>query len=85
MTGVVIGVVLMALSVALAGWRMLAGPDDADRAIASDLLFFAVVGLFAMLGTLLFSEVVFDVVLIAAVVGFLASVSLARAITRGRR
>ncbi len=83
--GLIVGIVLVAAVIAAAGYRMLAGPDDANRAVASDLLFFAVVGLFAMVGALVGSPHLFDVVLVGTVVGFLASVSLARAITRGRR
>lgn len=85
MIGLVIGIVLVCVVVLAAGWRMNRGPDDANRAAASDLMFFAVIALFAMFGALLSRAVVFDVVVVATVVGFLASVSLARAITRGRR
>ncbi len=85
MIGLVIGILIIGCVIVMVGYRMLVGPDDANRAIASDLLFFAVIGLFAMVGALRGSAVIFDVVLIATVVGFLASLSLARAMTRGRR
>lgn len=85
MIGAWIGLGLLVVVVAFIGYRTVAGPDDANRAIASDLLFFSVIALFALVGTLLQTRSVFDVVLVATVVGFLASVSLARAITRGRR
>lgn len=85
MIGLVIGIVLVCAVIGAAGLRMLVGPDDANRAVASDLLFFAVIALFAMVGTLRGFDAVFDVVLVATVVGFLASVSLARAMTKGRR
>ena len=83
--GIWVAIALIAAVVVVAGYRMAVGPDDANRAIASDLLFFAVIGLIALTGTLLANRYLFDIVLVATVVGFLASVSLARAITRGRR
>lgn len=85
MTGFIIGIVIVASVVVMVGYRMLKGPDDANRAVASDLLFFAVIALFAMVGALRGMASTFDVVLVATVVGFIASVSLARAISRGRR
>lgn len=85
MIGLVIGIVLVAGVIVAVGIRMVIGPDDANRAAASDLLFFAVIALFAMIGALRSFGATFDVVLIASVVGFLASVSLARAVSKGRR
>lgn len=85
MIGLLIALVLVAMVVVLCAFRMWTGPDDANRAVASDLLFFCVIALFAIIGSLLMLRQMFDIVLIATVVGFLASISLARAITRGRR
>lgn len=85
MIGLIIGIGIVTAVIAMTGYRMLVGPGDADRALASDLLFFAVVALLAMVGTLVGLGPIFDVVLVATVVGFLASLSLSRAITRGRR
>ncbi|MEX5269911.1 MrpF/PhaF family protein [Kocuria sabuli] len=85
MIGILFGVLVLASSVVVAGVRMFRGPNDANRAIASDLLFFAVVGLIALFGVLAMSPPVFDLVLIATLVGFLATLSLARALTKGRR
>lgn len=85
MIGILFGVLVLAVSVLVAGVRMFRGPNDANRAIASDLLFFAVIGLIALFGVLAMSPTVFDLVLIATLVGFLATLSLARALTKGRR
>ncbi|MFF0988777.1 monovalent cation/H+ antiporter complex subunit F [Kocuria nitroreducens] len=85
MIGILFGVLVLAVSVLVAGVRMFRGPNDANRAIASDLLFFAVVGLIALFGVLAMSPTVFDLVLIATLVGFLATLSLSRALTKGRR
>lgn len=85
MIAVSIGIVALVAVIGMCAVRIFVGPDDANRAVASDLLFFAVVGLFALCGVLLGIREIFDVVLVATIVGFLASISLARAITRGRR
>jgi multicomponent Na+:H+ antiporter subunit F len=83
--GAVIAVAILAVSAAVAAHRMFVGPDDAQRAMGSDLLFFAFVGLTALGGLLVGSPAVFDLIIVATVVGFLASISLARAVTSGRR
>ncbi|MDO5633840.1 MAG: monovalent cation/H+ antiporter complex subunit F [Micrococcus sp.] len=78
----VAGLVIAAL---ISTIRMLRGPEEADRAIAGDLLMFGVVGIVALLGVRMANVYTFDLVLVAAVVGFLSAMSLARALTRGKR
>lgn len=85
MIGALIALVLLLFAAVAAAYRMFRGPDDAHRAIGSDLLFFTVVGLIGLVGLFVGSPVVFDLIIIATVVGFLASISLARALTNGRR
>lgn len=85
MIGVDIGIVIIALASLASLYRMLIGPTDADRAIAGDLLMFCVIGLVALMGLRMGSTATFDLVLIAALLGFLGAVSLSRALTRGRR
>jgi len=77
-------VVLVGVCV-LAAARMLIGPTDADRAVAADLFTFSVLGLIALVGVRSGSVATFDLLLIATLVGFLSGLSLARALTRGRR
>ncbi|MFZ2260113.1 MAG: monovalent cation/H+ antiporter complex subunit F [Luteococcus japonicus] len=80
------GAVLVLTSCLLtAAVRLLIGPDDANRAAAADLVFFSVVGLFALAAVLIRSDSVFDLVLVATTIGFLASLALARAVNRGGR
>jgi multicomponent Na+:H+ antiporter subunit F len=69
----------------LSAARIAVGPTPADRAIAADLLTFTIIGLVALIGTKSHSEGTFDLIIVATLVAFLASVSLARAITRGQR
>lgn len=85
MIGIVIGIVLLTFSGAVAAWRMFVGPGDANRAISSDLFFFVVIGLISLVGVLFGIRHVFDLVLVATVLGLLATVSMARVITRGAR
>lgn len=85
MIGIDVGIILMAIACVASTYRMLAGPTQADRVIAGDLLLFGVVGLVALFGVRAASAFTFDIVLVAALVGFLSALSLARALTRGRR
>lgn len=85
MTGVDLGIWIIAVACLASAYRILAGPTEADRAVAGDLLLFGFVGLIALYGIRVDNEYTFDIVLVAALVGFLSALSLARAITRGKR
>ena len=78
-------IALLTFSAVVASWRMFAGPGDGNRALASDLLFFSVIGLMSLMGLVFGTPQVLDLVLVATILGLLATVSLARALTRGRR
>jgi multicomponent Na+:H+ antiporter subunit F len=80
-----VSIILIAIACVASTYRMLAGPTEADRAIVGDLLLFGVIGLIALFGIRAASTFTFDIVLIASVVGFLGALSLARALTRGKR
>ncbi|MGP9536495.1 monovalent cation/H+ antiporter complex subunit F [Brachybacterium sp. AOP43-C2-M15] len=73
------------IALLIAALRIIRGPTPADRVVAADLLTFSVVGLIALIGTRLAREGTFDLVLIATLVSFLSAISLARALSRGRR
>lgn len=75
--------VIIGLSCVVGAYRMKSGPTDADRAVAADLILFGAVGLIALLGVSKGSTFTFDIVLIAALVGFLGALSLARILTKG--
>jgi multicomponent Na+:H+ antiporter subunit F len=62
-------------------WR---GPTPGNSAVAGDLIFFAFMGAVAVLGVLLFIDAVMDIILIAALLGFLSVLSLARLIQGGK-
>ncbi|MGO1174074.1 MAG: monovalent cation/H+ antiporter complex subunit F [Actinomycetaceae bacterium] len=85
MTGVLIAIALVGLTGAVATYRMLVGPTDADRVVGADLLTFSVLGLIVLGGIYLANRFTFDLLLVGALVAYLSSISLGRALTRGRR
>lgn len=85
MIGIDIAIGILALGCLVTVIRMLRGPRDADRVVAAELILFGVVGLIALIGVRIAATYAFDIVLIAALVGFLGAISLARALTRGKR
>ncbi len=84
---IVIGtaIVLITLAAVLGFVRIGRAPDDATRAVVADLLFFCVIAVFALAAMMSGSAVLFDVLLIATLLGILTTVALARMLTRGRR
>ncbi len=83
MTGVDVALGVLALAFLLGLLRAALGPGVADRAIAADVCFFSVVAGFALLALRSGSEAFIDVVLVASLLGFLATVALA-ALVGGR-
>lgn len=81
----VIVLALLALSIVLAAIRAWKGPTAGNSAVAGDLIFFAFIGAVAVLGVLLSITAVMDIILIAALLGFLSVLSLARLIQGGTR
>ena len=75
---------ILALSVLLGLARILTAPDS-SRAVVGDLVFFACVAILALFGMLHGSSVSVDLALLAAILGILATIALARIMTRGRR
>jgi multicomponent Na+:H+ antiporter subunit F len=70
--------VVMVLALVVAIGRLLVGPTDADRGLAVDFGFVVVVGAIALLAVRLQAPALLDLVLVATLVGFLATVALAR-------
>lgn len=85
MIGLGIAIVVIAAASLGAAYRMVIGPTEADRAVAADLLLFGFVGLITLIGIRTGNLYTFDIVLVAVLVGFLSALSLARALTRGKR
>ena len=59
--------------------------SDASRAVIGDLLFFSAIAAFILVAAVSSSAVVFDVALIATLLGILATMALGQMLTRGRR
>jgi multicomponent Na+:H+ antiporter subunit F len=84
-TPIDLALIALALAFLPAIWRIVVGPTDADRATAGDFVFFLFVAVAALLGVRLDTPMLFDVVLIATLVGFLGTVFLARLVDRRER
>ncbi|WP_017577137.1 monovalent cation/H+ antiporter complex subunit F [Nocardiopsis kunsanensis] len=80
-----IGIVAIVLGMAVAAYRILIGPSSADRGAGADVVFYGFVGLIALLGFRLGTDLVVDIVLVCALVGFLSALSVARLISGGKR
>ena len=76
---------LLAIAVVLAVVRVAVGPTAGDSAVAADLIFFAFIGIVAVFGLQFSIDAVIDIILIAAVLGFLSILSLARLLQGGQR
>ncbi len=78
-----VGVVVVALAVLLCGWRLLKGPEIADRILALDTLYMSMVALVILLNIRWNTELLFEAALLVAMMGFVSTVALARYLTRG--
>ncbi|MDG4765325.1 monovalent cation/H+ antiporter complex subunit F [Solwaraspora sp. WMMD406] len=79
----VLGVLALAMLAAIV--RLIIGPTDADRAAAVDFGFFVFIAAVAVLAARLRTAALLDIVLTATLVGFLATVALARLVERRSR
>lgn len=73
----------VALALLLTSVRLLLGPSPVDRVLALDTLYVNTVGLVILLGLRLSSDLLFEAALVIAMLGFMATVALARFIARG--
>lgn len=80
---VTVGLLGAAILVGL--FRVATAADAASRAVVGDLVFFSGIGLIVLVGLLKSTAAAVDAALIASVLGILATVALARILTRGRR
>lgn len=71
------------LSLLLCTWRLLRGPEAADRVLALDTLYINAVALIVLLGIEQRSALLFEAALIVALLGFAATVAMARYLSRG--
>ena len=83
--GIDLAIGLLTVAALVSAYRIVVGPLDADRAVSGDLLTFSVLGMLVLVGVRTNTPWTFDLVLIASIVAFLSGMSLARALTRGKR
>lgn len=75
----------LGIAMALGAVRAFLGPRTVDRSIAADLIFFGIVGLVTLIGLRSEADALFDIILIATLLGFAAPVSMARLTSGGQR
>ncbi len=75
---------VLALCLVVATVRVAVGPSDVDRALGVDFGFAVVIAGIALLAVRLQAPAMLDLVLVATLVGFLATVAFARLAGRGR-
>lgn len=74
---------LIAIAIVMAGYRALRGPRAQDRVMALDAVYVNVMLLLITLGLRTGSVFFFEASLIIAILGFVATVSLAKFLMRG--
>ena len=78
-----IGVVAITLAVLFCAVRLLRGPTITDRVLALDTLYMNVLALIVLLGIQWNTPLLFEGALLVAMLGFVATVALARYLSRG--
>ena len=76
---------ILSVGILLGLFRIVTATDGASRAVVGDLVYFSSIGILVLLGVLVRSAVVVDAALIASVLGIVATIALARILTRGER
>lgn len=74
---------MLALAMACAAFRMIAGPRAQDRVLGLDTLYVNAMLLLLTLGIRSGSALYFEAALVIAVLGFIATVALAKFLMRG--
>lgn len=82
MTGIDLALGGLAVAFALALVRAVRGPHTADRALAADLGFFTIVAAIGLMAVRSGYAAFLDVVLVATLLGFLATIALGALIGR---
>jgi multicomponent Na+:H+ antiporter subunit F len=84
MSAIDVALLMLALALALALVRVIRGPTVADRAVAADVCLYTVVAALSLLSIRLMAASLLDAVLIATMLGFVATLSLAILLRRKR-
>jgi multicomponent K+:H+ antiporter subunit F len=73
----------VAAAFVLCAWRLVRGPDSADRLLALDTLYVNGLALLVLLGIHWRTPLYFEAALLIALMGFVSTAALARFATRG--
>lgn len=82
-TALFIGLIFLALAMALAAGRIIRGPRAQDRVLALDALYVNAMLLLLLLGIRSGSTLYFEAALVIGLMGFVATVALAKFLLRG--
>lgn len=74
---------LLALAMAIAGYRLLFGPKEQDRVLGLDNLYLNATMMLLTFGILYGSTHYFEAAMVVAVLGFVATAALAKVLMRG--
>lgn len=78
-------IAILGLGILLGLVRVFTATDGASRAVVGDLVYFSSIGILVLLGMFVGSAVVLDAAMIASILGIVATIALARIVTRGER
>ncbi|RUO76569.1 K+/H+ antiporter subunit F [Idiomarina tyrosinivorans] len=78
-----IAFLLFSLSLLMNFWRLLKGPDLADRILALDTIYINSLALLLLLGIWQNSQTYFEAALMIAMLGFIGTVAAAKFLLRG--
>lgn len=73
-----VGLAVLALTVLPALYRVVRGPDEADRAVGADHVFFVLVGSLVLLSLVWDRDLLIDLVVVVTVIGFISALVLGR-------
>ena len=71
------------ISLLLNLWRIVTGPDTADRILALDTMVINVIALFILYGVLRGTAIYYEAAMLVAMVGFVSTVAYSRYALRG--
>jgi multicomponent K+:H+ antiporter subunit F len=74
---------LFAVAMLLAAWRLLRGPDLLDRVLALETLYTNAIAVVILLGLKFATQLYFEAALLMAMLGFIGTVVTARFVGRG--
>ncbi|SMY12842.1 monovalent cation/H+ antiporter complex subunit F [Brevibacterium jeotgali] len=78
-------IAIFAVAIGVGLVRVASAKDLGSRAIIGDLVYFAAIGILTMIAMLTDISIMLDVIFLSSLLGILATIALARILTRGHR